>query len=107
MYFPFIAAVFAQIFTVRVQNFILKLSSRLLKQTFSLLYVLVAEIAFEFEFLQVEHTSYEGINIEDVDDDEQNQKDGKNIIEGLSEHRNYISFPHHSRKRCLLTIDYL
>lgn len=105
MYFPFIAAVFAQILAVRIQYLVLQLSSCFLQQAFSLFDVFMAEIAFKLELLKVEDACYEGVHIENVDDYEQNQQNRKDVVESLAKNRHYICFTHHFRESCCFVVD--
>lgn len=72
-----------------------------MQQLSSLFDVLVAEGAFEFEFLQPEHPSDHCVDIEDVDCDEDQEQDGEDVVESFAEDWNYVSLAHHLRKGCI------
>lgn len=58
----------------------------------------MAEVVLELELLQSEHAGNESVDVEDVDDDQQEEQDGENVVEGLAKHRHDVGISHHFRK---------
>ena len=106
-YFPLVTTVLPQILRVWVQNLTLHFCSRLLQQSSTLFYVLVVEIRLKLKLLQIKHSSYEGIDIECVEKNQQKKQGRKDIRESLSKDRNYLSLPHYFWEGRVLLVDHL
>ena len=65
------------------------------------------ESALELEFLEAEYLGDHWVDVEDVYHYQDDEKNGENNIESLSENWDDVCFSHHLRKGCLSIVDYL
>lgn len=78
-----------------------------MEEALSLVDVLVLERALELELLKAEHLGDHGKDVEDVDHYQNDEKNGEDNIESLSENGYDVCFSHNLRKGCFSIIDYL
>ena len=97
-YFPLIATVFSQILRVRIQDLVFYIRPGPLQQSLPLFDVLMTEVWLKLKLLQLEHPSYQGVYIKDIEEDQQEQQNREDVEESFSKNWHNIGLSHDLRE---------
>lgn len=65
----------------------------------------MVEVALEHELLETHVLGDHRVDVESVEQDQNDQKDGEDYVVGLSENGDHVGLPHDADKRGVLIVD--